>query len=326
MAEAAANPAPRILVLPDDGIDAVVGFIAAARQTLLVKQFNLGDGRIVKALLDAHKRGVALKVMLNPSSQSGERYNDQPFATLGNAGIPVRWTSPAFSVTHEKSIVVDGVRALIATFNLTPKNFEASRDYGVIVEEPRLVDEIARGFEADWTRRSFDPDPSLPLVWGGPTTRKQMAAVIDGARETLYVQHAKFVDATIIERLGLAARRGIRVLVLCGAQKAIRPTDFAETMASLRLLIQLGAQVRCQSVLKLHAKMIIADRGLALIGSVNIHRTAFESRRELSMLLTDKPALARLTGQFEQDWAQSQPYVPPDPLTDVDPAASDAGP
>lgn len=326
MAEAAAIPAPRILVLPDDGIDAVIGFITAARQTLLVKQFNLGDGRIVKALLDAHKRGVALKVMLNPSSQSGERYNDEVFATLGNAGIPVRWTSPAFSVTHEKSIVADGTRALIATFNMTPKNFEASRDYGVILAEAPLVDEIARGFEADWTRRSFEPDPALPFLWGGPTTRKQMAAVIDGARETLYVQHAKFVDATIIERLGLAARRGVKVLVLCGAQKAIRPTDFADTMASLRLLIQLGAQVRCQSTLKLHAKVIIADRKLALIGSVNIHRTAFESRRELSMLLTDTAALARLAGQFEQDWAQSQPYVPPDPLTDLDPATADPGP
>jgi len=324
MAEAAAPPQPRILVLPDDGIDVVIGFIAAARETLLVKQFNLGDGRIVKALLDANKRGVALKVMLNPSSQSGERYNDGVFATLANAGIPVRWTSPAFSVTHEKSIVADGNRALIATFNMTPKNFEASRDYGVILTEPPLVDEIARGFEADWTRRSFDPDPALPFLWGGPTTRKQMAAVIDGARETLYVQHAKFVDATIIERLGLAARRGVKVLVLCGAQKAIRPTDFADTMASLRLLIQLGAQVRCQSALKLHAKVIVADRRLALIGSVNIHRTAFESRRELSMLLTDATALARLTGQFEQDWAQSHPYVPPDPLTDLDPTTADA--
>ncbi len=315
MAEAA--PPPRILVLPEDGIDAVIGFIAAARESLAVKQFNLSDTRIVKALLDAHRRRVAVRVMLNPSSASGERYNDQTFAVLGNAGIPVRWSSPAFSVTHEKSIVVDGVRALIGTFNMTPKNFESARDYGVILEDKRLVDEIVAGFEADWSRRSLEPDPTLPLVWGGPTTRKRMAAVIDGARKKLYVQHAKFVDATIVERLGLAARRGVKVLVLCGTQKAIRPTDFADTMASLRLLIQLGAQVRSQAVLKLHAKLIVADEQLALIGSVNIHRTAFESRRELSLLLADAPALARLVRQFEQDWQQSQAYVPPDPLTDV---------
>lgn len=317
MPEPAASP-PRILVLPDDGIEAVTGFIAAARETLTVKQFNLSDGRIVKALLDAHKRRVAIRVMLNPSSASGERYNDQTFATLGNAAVPVRWSSPAFSVTHEKSIVADGTRALIATFNMTPKNFESARDYGVIVEDVRLVAEIVRGFEADWTRRSFDPDPALPLVWGGPATRKRMAAVIDGAKGKLYVQHAKFVDTTIVERLGLAAHRGVKVMVLCGTQKAIRPTDFADTMASLRLLIQLGVNVRSQNALKLHAKLLIADEALALIGSVNIHRTAFESRRELALLLDEPQALSRLVFQFKQDWQQSLAYVPPDPLTDVE--------
>lgn len=322
MAEAAIPP--RILVLPDDGISAVTGFIAAARETLLVKQFNMGDGRIVKALLDAHKRGVRLRVMLNPSSASGERYNDQPFAIFGNAGIPVRWSSPAFSVTHEKSMVADGARALIATFNMTPKNFESARDYGVITEDPRLVGEIIRGFEADWTRQAFEPDPALPLVWGGPTTRRRMAALIDGAKQTLYIQHAKFVDATIVDRLGLAARRGVRVLVLCGTQKAIRPTDFADTMASLRLLIQLGAQVRSQTPLKLHAKLIIADERRALVGSVNIHRTAFESRRELALLLDEPQALSRLVHQFGQDWEQSQPYVPLDPLTDIGPEVGTA--
>lgn len=323
MAEAA-PPAPRILVLPDDGIDTVIGLIAAARETLTVKQFNLSDGRIVKALLDAQKRRVAMRVMLNPSSASGERYNDQTFAVLSNAGIPVRWSSPAFSVTHEKSIVADGARALIATFNMTPKNFENARDYGVIVEDPRLVQEIVQGFEADWTRRSFTPDPESPLVWGGPATRKRMAALIDGAKKTLYVQHAKFVDATIVDRLGLAARRGVEVMVLCGTQKAIRPTDFADTMASLRLLIQLGAQVRSQNLVKLHAKLIIADETLALVGSVNIHRTAFESRRELALLLDDATALSRLVHQFGQDWQQSLAYVPADPLTDPGAATADA--
>ncbi|MFX6134408.1 hypothetical protein ABTF13_20390, partial [Acinetobacter baumannii] len=85
-------------------------------------------------------------------------------------------------------------------------------DYGVIIEDPKLVGEIVRGFEADWTRQAFEPDPALPLRWGGPATRRCRAAVSDGARQTLYVQHAKFVDATIVDRLGLAARRGVTVM------------------------------------------------------------------------------------------------------------------
>jgi cardiolipin synthase len=33
------------------------------------------------------------------------------------AGVPVAWASPKFYVTHEKSLVVDGAAALVATFN-----------------------------------------------------------------------------------------------------------------------------------------------------------------------------------------------------------------
>ena len=46
--------------------------------------------------------------------------------------MAVAWTSESFPVTHEKSIVVDDSAALIATFNLSDKYFNETRDYGVI--------------------------------------------------------------------------------------------------------------------------------------------------------------------------------------------------
>jgi cardiolipin synthase A/B len=35
-------------------------------------------------------------------------------------------------VTHEKSLVVDSTCVLVATFNLSDKNFTETRDYGVV--------------------------------------------------------------------------------------------------------------------------------------------------------------------------------------------------
>jgi hypothetical protein len=54
--------------------------------------------------------------MLNPRRSSGNRANDDAFATLEGVQIAAQWTNPAFAVTREKSIVVDGDRALVATF------------------------------------------------------------------------------------------------------------------------------------------------------------------------------------------------------------------
>ena len=62
--------------------------------------------------------------------------------------MAVQWTSPAYVVTHEKSIVVDDRRALIATFNLVLKYFTETRDYGVITADPAQVAQVAAGFDA----------------------------------------------------------------------------------------------------------------------------------------------------------------------------------
>jgi len=122
----------RLLVMPEDGVGPVVDLIDQARSQLLLKQFKLQSPRLLDALQRAHGRGVEVKVMLNPHTSGGDRWNDDSHALLAAAGLAVRWTSEAFPVTHEKSIVIDRERALISTFNLADKYFEQTRDYAIV--------------------------------------------------------------------------------------------------------------------------------------------------------------------------------------------------
>ncbi|MGB7564325.1 MAG: phospholipase D-like domain-containing protein, partial [Prochlorococcaceae cyanobacterium] len=121
-----------LLVMPDDGVDSVVALIDQAEEQLLLKQFKVESEAIEQALLRAHQRGVTVRVMLNPHTSGGDRWNDQAHARLNGWGIEAIWTSEAFPVTHEKSLVVDQQCALIATFNLADKYFTETRDYGVV--------------------------------------------------------------------------------------------------------------------------------------------------------------------------------------------------
>ena len=107
----------RLLVMPDDGARAVVELIDQAREQLLLKQFKLQSELVKQALRRAAERGVLVRVMLNPHTSGGDRWNDEAFALLQEWGIAVAWTSDAFPVTHEKSMVVDHSAALISTFN-----------------------------------------------------------------------------------------------------------------------------------------------------------------------------------------------------------------
>jgi cardiolipin synthase A/B len=304
----------RTLVQPHDGIAPVVALIDSAQSAVAVKMFTLTAPVLLAALEGAHARGVNVRIMLNPARSSGSRANDEAETRLRAAGVTVAWTNPRFAVTHEKSMVVDGRTALIATFNFCDKYFSQTRDYGLIVDDPNAVREILSGFEADWQRREFTPPPESVLVWSSANAREGMAALIDAARHSLRVQHPKFSDVTILDRLLAAQDRGVHVRVLCGGKHGISPSDMLDTFGSLRILQRSGVRVHKQQELRLHAKLLIADDACALVGSMNIDRSAFDLRRELGAMVSDPQALSVLRTRFDADWDESHHYDPPDPM------------
>jgi phosphatidylserine/phosphatidylglycerophosphate/cardiolipin synthase-like enzyme len=307
-------PTRTLIVEPEDTVLPVLGLVTMAARSVDVKQFTLDEPRIVQALLDAHRRGVAVRAMLNPHRSSGSRANDDTFATFEQAKLPVQWSNPAFAVTHEKSMVVDGERALIATFNFDEKYFTQTRDYGIVTTDPAQVAQVAQGFEADWARAPFAPDDQAGLLWSTSNSRRIMSHFIDGAKKSLSVQHPKFVDATVLARLVEAQARGVHVKVLCGGKHGISDTDIPDTFSSLRILGRFGVKVHRQKRPKLHAKLLIADGGRALIGSMNIDRSAFDLRRELGIVVDDGAIVKRLIEVFERDWDDAHRWEAPDPL------------
>ncbi len=305
---------PQLIVEPDDGLGPVLEFLHAAQSSLLIKQFTFTEASLIQAVIDRHDDGVDVRVMLNPARSGGDRANDQTFAQLAHAGVKVSWSNPKFYVTHEKSIVADGRAALVATFNLCEKYFTLTRDYGVITHEPQHVAQIMEVFEADWAQRDWRPRAYEGLLWSNANSRYHMARFIDSAQRRLDIQHPKYVDVAILDRIGEAAERGVKVHVLCGGKHGISDWDVLDTFASLRTLRRIGVKVHKQKNLRLHAKLLIADGERALVGSMNIDRSAFDLRRELGITLCEPAVVARLQQVFDSDWELSHHYEPPDPL------------
>ncbi len=305
---------PRLIVEPDDGLQPVRDFIESAQKSLLIKQFTFTEDSFIDAVIDRKCAGVDVRVMLNPKRSGGDRANDETFAKFENAGVMVQWSNPKFYVTHEKSIVVDGNAALVATFNLCPKYFSQTRDYGIITRHPHHVGQITEVFHADWSHHDWICSTYEGLLWSNSNSRYHMAQFIDGAEHQLDIQHPKYVDAAILDRISAAADRGVKVHVLCGGKHGISDWDVLDTFASLRTLRRFGVKVHKQKNLRVHAKLLIADNQHALIGSMNIDRSAFDLRRELGITITDREIVSRLNGVFNVDWELSHHYDPPDPL------------
>jgi cardiolipin synthase A/B len=141
-----------LIVLPDDTAIPLLSAIEAAKKSLRVKMFLFSDPSLIKAVIDARKRGVDVRVMLNPARRSGEADNQVTKKKLEKAGIEVRDSNPAFDVTHEKSMVVDDETAFVKSLNWVTRNLTETRDYAVVTTRAKEVREIIECFEADWKR------------------------------------------------------------------------------------------------------------------------------------------------------------------------------
>lgn len=305
---------PRLIVQPDDGLEPIREFIASAQSSLLIKQFTFTEPGLIQATIDRKNAGVDVRVMLNAQRSGGDRANDETYDEFKRAGIDVQWSSPKFYVTHEKSIVVDGNAAMVATYNLMIKYFTLTRDYGIITRDPQHVAQIIDVFNADWEHLDFTPAEDAGLLWSNSNSRHQMARFIDRATEHLLIQHPKFVDAVILDHIAAAAHRGVKVRVLCGGKHGISEWDVLDTFASLRTLGRFGVKVHKQKNLRVHAKLIVVDGREVLVGSMNIDRSAFDLRRELGLITDDPAVVQRLVAVFDSDWESSHHYEAPDPL------------
>jgi len=184
----------------------------------------------------------------------------------------------------------------------------------VITDDPIQVAQIVEVFDADWNSDDWVPSAYGELLWSNSNSRLRMARFIDTATRRIDVEHAKFVDAVIVDHLAAAIGRGVKVHVLCGGVHGISEYDVLDTFASLRTLRRVGAKVHKQKNLRVHAKLLIVDDERALVGSMNIDRRAFDQRRELGITVSEAAVVARLKCVFEEDWRLSHRYAPPDPL------------
>src|SRR5689334_14508214 len=142
-----------LVVLPDDSARPILEAIMGASRSLDVKMFVFSARALLRALVAARRRGVRVRVMLNPARRGGEVDNEATRRALEHGGIEVLDGNPAFELTHEKSMVVDETTAFVKSFNWATKNLTGTRDYAVVTSHRREVREITDCFEADWNRQ-----------------------------------------------------------------------------------------------------------------------------------------------------------------------------
>jgi cardiolipin synthase len=297
----------KLIVLPDHTAKPFIDAVDNAKKSIRVKMFLFSHPGLIEAVLRAKKRGIDVRVMLNPARRSGKSENTATAKRLRAAGIEVKDSNPAFDVTHEKSMVLDDRVAFVQSLNWDVKNLEGTRDYAVVTDDKREVAEVLAGFDADWKRQPYKVSERNLLIWCSGNGRERIAKFIDSAKKTLFVQNERYQDQVIIERLVRARTRGVKVHVMARPPHKLSKQKLTEGVGGLRILNDVGVKVHKLKHLKLHGKMLLADGKRAIVGSINLAPGSFDSRRELAIEVHAPQVVRALKKVAHHDWRHSHP-------------------
>jgi cardiolipin synthase len=288
--------APTTFVTPAGFEQRMQDTIAGAKHTLDVQMNLFTLQSLATAVIDAHGRGVAVRVLLDPD-QVG---NNQTRQRLTDAGVPHKNAPAGFPEAHAKYVIVDGAAVTITSASWNAAASIDERDYGMVDTDPDDVADARAVFDADWTGAAASLACTRLLIAPG-AARQRVLDLIAGAATTLDLEVLIVTDPDVLAAVEAAHTRGVAVRVILA-----NPATTPDNTATRTELTQHAVPVRVITTFPLHATLVVAD-GTALIGSANLTAASLGENRELGALVFEPGALAPVTAQLDADWAAATP-------------------
>lgn len=305
LAPSAEQGAYRLIQEPEAGYSPVLGIIGQARRTLRMTMYELADSAAVGALIDAHRRGVDTKVLLDAAFH-GHQTNAAAYDQLKAAGVDVRW-APAATIFHQKTLTADDTETAVGTANLVAKYYPSSRDAWVIDTNPADIAAVTATFDADYSASDAGrPTPGVPtpnLIWS-PDARAAFVRQLDTAGHSIDLTTEELKDRAIVAALSKAAHRGVTCRIVLTTNPAATRT-VEELTAAGCAIHQFPADTQH---LYFHEKMMLIDKAVLILGSQNLSTTSLLENRELSLLLstqTARPVIDAVASTFDNDYRQA---------------------
>lgn len=228
---------------------------------------------------------------------------------------------------HRKSLIVDGRIAFFGGVNISDENLttddnEPIRDYHFKVEGP-LVHELQFSFLRDWyfmTSESIDQllhtghfpnmlsigDARARLIDSGPSEPPDLAsetffnAITLAQRQVLIITPYFVPTNDIMRALRSAAHRGVDVRIIVPEKNNHRYAGMASKALYEELLIS-GVRIYQRKPPFLHAKAMIVDDSVALVGTTNLDVRSLELNYETTALIEHSEAIDKLKLMFHED-------------------------
>lgn len=121
---------------------AIIKELDGAKKEVLVQAYAFTSAPVAKALLNAHTRGVKVKVLLD-KSQKQNKYSSADF--LAHSGIPTM-IDAAHRIAHNKVVIIDGETVITGSFDFTPAAEEKNAENLLVIRDRGLPGRYIQNF------------------------------------------------------------------------------------------------------------------------------------------------------------------------------------
>lgn len=304
-----------------------------------------GNGLKIKAaLIRAAQRGVQVRVLADALG-SRHFIRSAHWHALQAAGVDARAALPIGGLiwtfirgrfdlrNHRKQLIIDNHIAWCGSQNLADPQFLPKCKFGPWVDimirwQGPVVRDCQFIFIADWMGERGDDITALlsepfdqPATAGDgiiaqvigtgpsqpyPAMASCFTTLIASARRELVLTTPYFVpNDALIGALLDCARRGVHITMILPRRNDSRIVA-ATSRSYYEDLVGAGVELHEFEPGLLHAKTIVVDGCLALVGSANLDRRSFELNFENNILFTDRHFAAEILGRQSHYLAQSR--------------------
>ena len=281
----------------------LAGAIRQARLSVDVAAYDLDLWSIRDALIDAHRRGVTIRMITDSDNLDNREIQD-----LKEAGIPVLGDRRE-SLMHDKFTIIDSQDVWTGSLNLTInsayrnddnlvhiRSAELARDYTAEFEEMFVDDRFGLGSPANTAYPILDVDGTSLEVYFSPDdgVQRQIVRLIQSAQESIQFMAYSFTSDEIAEALLERAASGVVVTGVLEEEQthSNEGTEYDRLRAA-------GLDVRLDgNPDNLHHKVIIIDGKTVITGSYNFSKNA-EIRNDENLLVIHNSAIA---ARFQEEF------------------------
>lgn len=306
------NPTSPLSSQGTGGVDGpLVEAINAARLSIDVAAYSLSLNSVRYALINAHDRGVTVRVVMESSNM--DRSDPQ---SMIEAGIPIVGDNRD-GLMHDKFIVIDRAEVWMGSMNFTDggayddhnnlmriRSREIAQDYIVEFEEMFKDDKFGPDVIAQTPNPTVMIDGTRLDIFFSPDDGVQAALVplLENAQDSIYFLAYSFTSNQLGDILRMKVDESLTVIGVMDREqvKSNQGTEFDPFR-------QAGLDVRRDGIDGLmHHKVFIIDEKIVAFGSYNFSQSA-EERNDENLIIIYNPVIAsQFLLEFQRVWDAAQ--------------------